>query len=94
MINLFDDVHTSSAWDYISDIIDIPVEHFETERVLENKSLVDMSMALQISKEYYENDVKSAILVSSDSDFWGLIKQLPRARFLVLNEFRKTKQNH
>ena len=34
--------------------------------------------------------MESIILASSDSDFWGLIKQLPRARFLVLNEFRKT----
>lgn len=90
MINLFDDVHTSSAWDYISDIIDIPVEHFETERVLENKSLVDMSMALQISKEYYENDVKSAMLVSSDSDFWAVIEKMEQVQFYVLNEERKT----
>ena len=34
--------------------------------------------------------MESIILASSDSDFWGLIKQLPSARFLVLNEFRKT----
>lgn len=90
VINLYDDVNASTAWDYISEIIDIPVEHFETERVLENKSLVDMAMALDISKEYYEGDVESAILVSSDSDFWAVIEKMDKVRFFVLNEQRKT----
>ncbi len=89
-INLYDDVNASTAWDYIGEIIDIPVEHFETERVLENKSLVDMAIALDISKEYYEGDVESAILVSSDSDFWAVIEKLEKVRFFVLNEQRKT----
>lgn len=34
--------------------------------------------------------MESLILASSDSDFWGLVKQIPQARFFVLNEFRKT----
>lgn len=89
-IVLYDDVNTSSAWDYISDIINIPVEHIEIERLLENKSLVDTTMAVGISKEYYENDIESVILASSDSDFWGVINQMKKARFFVLNEFRKT----
>lgn len=89
-INLYDDINASTAWDYISEIIDIPVEHIETERVLENKSLVDMAMALDISKEYYECDVESAILVSSDSDFWAVIEKLDKVRFFVLNEQGKT----
>ena len=89
-INLYDDINASTAWDHISEIIDIPVEHIETERVLENKSWVDMSMALDISKEYYECDIESAILVSSDSDFWAVIEKLDKVRFFVLNEQRKT----
>lgn len=89
-INLYDDVNASTAWDYIGEIIDIPVEHFEIERVLENKSLVDMAMALDVSKEYYESDVESAMLVSSDSDFWAVIGKLDKVSFFVLNEERKT----
>ena len=89
-INLYDDINASTAWDYISEIIDIPVEHIETVRVLENKSLVDMAMALDISKEYYENDVESAILASSDSDFWAVIEKMDKVRFFVLNEQKKT----
>ena len=90
IINLYDDVNASTAWDYISKIVNIPVEHHNVERVLDNKSLVDMSMALDISKEYYENDVDGALLVSSDSDFWAAIEKLDKVRFFVFKEFKKT----
>lgn len=89
-IVLYDDVNTSTAWDYIVDIMDIPIVKKDIERLLDNKSLVDITMAAGVCEEYYRNNVESIILASSDSDFWGLIKQLPNARFLVLNEFRKT----
>lgn len=89
-IILYDDVNTSTAWNYIAEIIKIPVVKKDIERVLDNKSLVDITMTAGVCEEYYRNDTESIILASSDSDFWGLIKQLPYARFLVLNEFRKT----
>jgi hypothetical protein len=89
-IVLYDDVNTSTAWDYIVDIMDIPIVKKDIERLLDNKSLVDITMAAGVCEEYYRNNVESIMLASSDSDFWGLIKQLPNARFLVLNEFRKT----
>lgn len=89
-IVLYDDVNTSTAWDYIADIINIPVEKKDIERILDNKSLVDITMTAGVCEEYYKYNVESIILASSDSDFWALIKQLPNARFLVLNEFRKT----
>ena len=89
-IVLYDDVNTSTAWDYISDIINIPVEKKDIERILDNKSLVYITMTAGVCEEYYKYNVESIILASSDSDFWALIKQLPNARFLVLNELRKT----
>jgi hypothetical protein len=89
-IILYDDVNTSTAWDYMAEIIKLPILKKDIERVLDNKSLVDITMTAGVCEEYYRNDTESIILVSSDSDFWGLIKQLPDARFLVLNEFRKT----
>lgn len=89
-IVLYDDVNTSTAWDYITNIMPIPVEKKDIERVLDNKSLVDITMTAGVCEEYYRNNMESIILASSDSDFWGLVKQLPYARFLVLNEFRKT----
>ena len=89
-IVLYDDVNTSTAWDYIADIIDLPIVKKDIERVLEGKSLVDITMTAGVCEEYYRNDMESIILASSDSDFWALIQQLPNARFLVLNEYRKT----
>ena len=89
-IVLYDDVNTSTAWDYITDIINIPIEKKDIKRILDNKSLVDITMTAGVCEEYYRNNMESIILASSDSDFWGLIQQLPNARFLVLNEFRKT----
>ena len=89
-IVLYDDVNTSTAWDYIVDIMAIPIVKKDIERLLDNKSLVDITMTAGVCEEYYRNDMESIILASSDSDFWGLIKQLPNARFLVLNEYHKT----
>ena len=62
------------------------MEHIEIERVKENKSLVDMRLALRVSQEFYEKQVDSYVLVSSDSDYWALISSLPKARFLVMIE--------
>lgn len=43
-IILYDDVNTSTAWDYIADIMPIPLIKKDIERVLDNKSLVDITM--------------------------------------------------
>ena len=89
-IKLYDDENTSNAWDYIFNIIDIEVEHIETERILKEKSIVDIAMAIGVAEDYYENDIDSAILVSSDSDFWAVINQMDKVQFFVMNEKRKT----
>ena len=85
-IILVDDVHTSSTWDIFENYTEIPVEHIMTERVKADKSLVDIKLAVRVSKEYYENKVDAFVIVSSDSDFWGLIESLEKARFLVMIE--------
>lgn len=89
-IVLYDDVNTSTAWDYITKILSIPVDKKDIQRVLDNKSLIDITMTAGVCKAYYSENMDSIILASSDSDFWGLIKQLPEAHFLVLNEHYKT----
>lgn len=88
-IILFDDYHTTIAWDYIGRMISIPVQHVEVPRVTDAKSLVDIQMAVGVSAAYYRDEVDSFILCSSDSDFWGLISSLPDARFLVMYEYSK-----
>ena len=48
-----------------------------------------MKLALRVSQEFYEKQVDSYVLVSSDSDYWALISSLPKAHFLVMVEHDK-----
>lgn len=89
LVILFDDIHTASAWSILSEFTSLNVEHIVIERVKEDKSLVDMRLALRVSEEFYRNNVDSFIIVSSDSDFYGLISSLPDARFLFMVEREK-----
>lgn len=88
-IVLYDDYHTTIAWDYIEKLITIPVVHIEVERVTDRKSLVDMRMAVGVTEAYLTENIDSFILCSSDSDFWGLISSIPTANYLVLYENSK-----
>ena len=60
-----------------------------TKRVKEDKSLVDIEMTALTCREHYRENVDSFLLVSSDSDYWGLISSLPDARFLLMIEKEK-----
>lgn len=88
-IILYDDYHTNSGWDWLEKFTTIPVEHIEVERVVDNKSLVDIKMTAGVCREYYNEKTTSFILASSDSDYWGLISSLPDADFLVIYEYSK-----
>ncbi|MCR5670722.1 MAG: hypothetical protein K6G10_06920 [Butyrivibrio sp.] len=83
---LFDDIHAASAWEILSSYVDIPVEYILIERIKDNKSLTDIKVATRISKEFYSNNIDSFVLVSSDSDYWGLIEEIPEANFFVMVE--------
>ena len=91
-IALYDDVNTTVAWDYLAKYLHIPVEHVEVERVVNHKSLVDMKLAVSVCRDYFINGITSFILISSDSDFWGLISGMPEAEFLVMFEYDKCGQ--
>ena len=54
-----------------------------------NKSLVDIKLTARACQEHYQKQVDSFVIVSSDSDYWGLISSLPDARFLVMIEREK-----
>lgn len=88
-ILLFDDIHTATAWRILEQFTNVEVEHMMIERVKQNKSLVDIQLTARACKEHYQNQVDSFIIVSSDSDYWGLIQSLPDARFLVMIEREK-----
>lgn len=85
-IILFDDANTGPLWKTIERFTTITVEHKLVERVTKFKSLVDTTLTATVSKEHYLNDVDSFILVSSDSDYWGMISSLTSARFLLMVE--------
>lgn len=88
-ILLFDDVHTATAWRILESYTSIPVEHILIERIKQNKSLVDIKLTARACKEHYQNEVDSFVIVSSDSDYWGLISSMPDAGFLVMIEREK-----
>lgn len=88
-IILFDDVHAASAWELLGSYVKIPVEYIMIERLKDNKSLADVKVTARTCKEYYANNVDSFVLVSSDSDYWGLMEELPQAKFLVMVEHDK-----
>lgn len=66
-ILLFNDVKTTVAWNYIGKELDVPVTQIITDRVIGHKSLVDIRLTAETSKEFYKNNIDSFILVSSDS---------------------------
>ncbi|MDO4484557.1 MAG: hypothetical protein Q4C54_09075 [Clostridia bacterium] len=91
-IILFDDYHTVDAWDVLVDFVRVPVHHEEVERVLGHKSLVDIAMTAGACKDYYQNGTRAFMIASSDSDYWGLMRALPDAAFMVLAEKTKFSQ--
>lgn len=88
-IILYDDIHTASVWRIFDRFVGIPVEREEISRVTGRKSLVDIRMTAGTCREFYQDNVTSFIIASSDSDYWGLISALPNASFLVMVEREK-----
>lgn len=85
-IILYNDIHAASAWTILDKFTEIPVEHNMIERIKADKSLVDIHLTTGTCREFYMNHIDSFILVSSDSDYWGLISSMPEVRFLVMVE--------
>jgi len=88
-IVLFDDFHTTDAWQILSDFTDIPVEYHQIDRIKEDKSLVDQALMITATKLSCRGEVDSFIIASSDSDYWELIRETPDAGFLVMVEHDK-----
>ena len=89
-IMLFDNADTIDMWRILESYTTILVEYVVSQRVLQNKSLVDIEMTAVTCREHYRENIDSFIVVSSDSDYWGLISSLPDARFLVMIERGKS----
>lgn len=88
-IVLYNDINANKAWEYIDKCITIPVKCVQTKRVLERKSVVDMTLIAEVMKMHYEQAVDKVVLCSSDSDFLPLINALSDVQFMVLYENEK-----
>ncbi|WP_368191387.1 NYN domain-containing protein [Blautia sp. 1033sp1_1033st1_G9_1033SCRN_220408] len=92
-IKLYDDIHTSSAWKLLQRFTDIKIDHTLTGRVKEDKSLVDTRLTAGVCDSYHVDHIHDFILVSSDSDFFGLIEARPECNFHLMVE-RKNVSNY
>lgn len=63
-IILYDDVHTTTAWQILEKFTQIPVEHVLIERVKENKSLVDIRLTTGTCCEFFQNNIETVCLLS------------------------------
>lgn len=93
-ILLVDDEHTSSQWDALRRNPKLPIEYHLTRRIKPDKSMVDVALAVKTSQELARSagEVDSAVIVSSDCDFWSLIEMTPDIRFLILIEYQNCSQ--
>ncbi|MBQ7151924.1 MAG: hypothetical protein IJR94_06680 [Synergistaceae bacterium] len=96
-ILLVDDEHTSSQWRALRRNENLPLEYYLTDRVKDEKSAVDVALTIKFYREIAEskaegNPIDSAIIISSDCDFWPLIELTPEVKFLVMLEYDNCSQ--
>ncbi len=61
-IFLFDDVNASSIWGLVEHYTKAKVDRFMTQRVVEGKSVVDMTVAVCCCQEHYDKKINSFLL--------------------------------
>lgn len=77
VVKLFKDVKSSTLWDNIPiTSSNLKIESVTVDRIINLKSMVDMVITTSICKDVYQKGVSSIYLVSSDSDFLGLINSV------------------
>ena len=98
-IILVDDEHTSSQWRALRRNENLPLEYYMTDRVKDDKSAVDVALTIKFYREFVQakaegNPIDSAIIISSDCDFWPLIELTPEVRFMVMLEYDNCSQSY
>lgn len=84
-----DSEHTTSGWNFIEKVTNIPVEHNVITRIKDNKSLVDTMMVAGVTKSCFRDNVDSFIILASDSDYCSMYGSITEAKFLVMLEKEK-----
>ena len=98
-IILVDDEHTSSQWRALRRNENLPLEYYMTDRVKDDKSAVDVALTIKFYREFERmkaegTPVDSAIIISSDCDFWPLIELTPEVKFMVMLEYDNCSQSY
>ena len=98
-IILVDDEHTSSQWRALRRNENLPLEYYMTDRVKDDKSAVDVALTIKFYREFVQmkaegNPIDSAVIISSDCDFWPLIELTPEVNFLVMLEYDNCSQDY
>ena len=100
VIGILKDIYMRGIVNKICKILlneDLPLEYYLTDRVKDEKSAVDVALTikfyreLEIQKEA-GTPVDSAVIISSDCDFWPLIELTPEMKFLVMLEYDNCSQ--
>ena len=96
-ILLVDDEHTSSQWRALRRNENLPLEYYLTDRVKDEKSAVDVALTIKFYREIAAGKaegkpIDSAVIISSDCDFWPLIELTPEMKFLVMLEYDNCSQ--
>ena len=96
-ILLVDDEHTSTQWNALRRNEKLPLEYYLTDRVKDEKSAVDVALTIKFYRELeiqksIGTPIDSAIIISSDCDFWPLIELTPETKFLVMLEYDNCSQ--
>ena len=98
-IILVDDEHTSSQWRALRRNENLPLEYYMTDRVKDDKSAVDVALTIKFYREIVQLKsegcpIDSAVIVSSDCDFWPLIELTPEVKFMVMLEYDNCSQSY
>ena len=88
-IIVFYDINANSAWKNFGAYCDIPVIVNTVKRINPKKSRVDFKLLSAAKDEFNDNAVDSFIIISSDSDFWSLVEDLPNANIFFMLEHGK-----
>lgn len=95
VVKVFRDTKTSSLWDCLPTGYDnVKVEVINVDRIVNLKSMVDMVMTTEICRDVYKGGVDSIYIVSSDSDFLGLIRTVKIKDLSVIFNYDDTSKDY
>lgn len=84
-VKLIVDLKSNFLWKVFNQLYNgtIPISIIQVKRIKENKSVADVVLTKEICESFYTRKLRQAIIVSSDSDFFGLITSLPEMSFCI-----------